>query len=432
MKAPVVIVAAITTAWTTGAGFAVGAALGYLAGSRLRRFGLAGAGSAPGMSSTGEIDLPHEQLEPDGPVDDGSYVWSDPRIERALGALPLGVVVTDADGEAVYRNDFARQFERARHSDALVEAALTETISAVTTGQSIDQPIELFGPPSRNLQLRGTPTYDGDRLTGALVLIEDVTAAQHVDRIRKDFVANVSHELRTPIGAIGVLAETLRDSDDPEVIDRLAGRLENEALRLGDMIDDLLALSKLESGQIEEPELMDLHQVVALAIERADGAAEQRTITIRLLAATPGPVFVDGDLGQMVSAVANLLDNAVKYSDPGAEVVVEVGRDGSDGTVAVADTGVGIPEADLNRIFERFYRVDDARSRMTGGTGLGLSIVRHVALNHRGSIDVVSTEGVGSTFTLTIPLSAVHDGTLPSPTGADVEGGGREADKERA
>ncbi len=347
-------------------------------------------------------------------------IWAgDPRIDRALGALPLGVVVAGPGGDVVYRNRFAQQFEGARHGNALVEAELREVIIATDAGRALDRSIEIYGPPARSLQLRGTPTYEQDEQTGSVVLIEDVTLAQHVDRVRKDFVANVSHELRTPIGAIGVLAETLRDADDPEVVDRLAGRLQNEALRLGDMIEDLLALSTLESGAINEPDLMDLHQVVQLAAERAASAAEQREVTIANEAGEGGggPVFVDGDQGQMVSAVANLLDNGVKYSEMGSEVLVVVGRTDSTAIISVTDTGVGIPEADLDRIFERFYRVDDARSRVTGGTGLGLSIVRHVAINHRGSIAVTSEEGRGSTFTLSLPLSGVHTGDASTSAG---------------
>lgn len=337
--------------------------------------------------------------------------WAgDPRIDRALGALPLGVVVAGPGGDVVYRNRFAEQFEGARHGNALVEAELRAVITATDAGRTEERSIEIYGPPARSLQLRGTPTYEHEEQTGSVVVIEDVTLAQHVDRVRKDFVANVSHELRTPIGAIGVLAETLRDADDPEVVDRLAGRLQNEAMRLGDMIEDLLALSTLESGQVSEPDLMDIHQVVQLAAERAAAAAEQHEVSITRQAGEGGggPIFVDGDQGQMVSAVANLLDNAVKYSGTGSDILVTVGRDDQQATLSVADAGVGIPEADRDRIFERFYRVDDARSRVTGGTGLGLSIVRHVAINHRGSIAVTSEEGVGSTFTLSLPLSSVH------------------------
>lgn len=333
-------------------------------------------------------------------------------LERALGALPLGVVVTDPQGVPVYRNRFAERFERGRHGEALVEAAMEEVIPGAIAGHPVERAIDLYGPPARNLQLRVSPTYDDGELTGSIVLIEDVTAAQQVDRIRKDFVANVSHELRTPIGAIGVLAETLREATDTEVIERLSGRLESEALRLGELIDDLLILSKLESDQSTEADTMDLHQVVRSAVERTAGSAEQREITVEHFGSGEGPVVIEGDEGQMVSAVTNLLDNAIKYSNIGSVVIVEVVRSDCAARLSVADTGVGIAEADLDRIFERFYRVDNARSRATGGTGLGLSIVRHVAVNHDGDISVESIEGQGSTFALHLPL--VHRTRSPS------------------
>ncbi len=336
----------------------------------------------------------------------------DPRIDRALDALPLGVVVTDADGFVVYQNQFAHQFDRARHGDALVRAGIDQVVTSALRGSSEDRAVDLYGPPARNLLLRASPTYDpcdppegAGELTGSVVLIEDVTAAHQLDRVRKDFVANVSHELRTPIGAIGVLAETLRDADEPEVVDRLAGRLHNEALRLGNVIEDLLALSRLESGRIEDPQLVDLYDVIGLAVQRAEPGAEQRSITIHIPPEGRDPVLVRGDQSQLVSAVSNLLDNAVKYSEVGDEVMVEVAETIEEATVAVVDHGVGIPASAHQRIFERFYRVDDARSRATGGTGLGLSIVRHVVINHEGSISVTSTEGQGSTFTIRLPLA---------------------------
>ncbi|MEM8923255.1 MAG: ATP-binding protein [Actinomycetota bacterium] len=342
----------------------------------------------------------------------------DPRIDRVLGALPLGVVVADPNGEVVYRNRFARQFEGARHGNALVEAELLEIVAAASGGHGEERSVDLYGPPALSVHLKGSPTSIDGELTGAIVIIEDVTAAQQVDRVRKDFVANVSHELRTPVGAIAVLAETLADAREPEIIERLSGRLQNEAHRLSDMIDDLLALSTLESGRITEPDLVDLQQVARAAVERSAEAAQQREVSIVRLASADGPIFVDGDQKQLVSAVSNLLDNAIKYSDVGREVTVGVG--GADGraSLTVVDGGIGIPEGDLDRIFERFYRVDDARSRVTGGSGLGLSIVRHVAVNHQGSIGVTSREGRGSTFTLSLPLSSVHQAGRATSDGA--------------
>lgn len=342
-----------------------------------------------------------EQAPTDSPV------WAgDARVERALRALPLGVVVTDPSGEPVYRNKFAAQFENGRHGEALVEAAIEDVVRGAVGGHTVERTVDLYGPPAQNLQLRATPTFDADHLSGAVVLIEDVSAAQQIDRVRKDFVANVSHELRTPIGAIGVLAETLGDATDAEIVERLSGRLQTEALRLGDIIDDLLALSRLESGSVVDREPMDLNQVVELAIERTVGLAEHRKITIDRGGALCRPVFVVGDQSQVIAAVSNLLDNAIKYSEEGSIVTVDVDCDDRWAHLSVADTGVGIPGADLDRIFERFYRVDAARSRATGGTGLGLSIVRHVAVNHEGSISVESVEGQGSRFVLQLPVSA--------------------------
>ncbi|MEM7338316.1 MAG: ATP-binding protein [Actinomycetota bacterium] len=412
------------------AALVVGLVIGALvATSRMRRR----AAAAAELAAAAAVDVAPTDAAPTE-VEEVSVAttWAgDPRIDRALGALPIGVVVTDTSGNAVYRNRFAQRFERGRHGDALVEAALHDVISAAIVGQSTEVPIDLYGPPARNLELRGSATYDGGALTGSVVLIEDVTSAHNLDRVRKDFVANVSHELRTPIGGIGVLAETLRDADDPEVIDRLSGRLQNEALRLGGMIDDLLTLSRLESGRIEDPELMDLHQVLTLAIERSSPTAEYRQIELVAGRSQSGPVFVDGDQRQMVSAVANLLDNAIKYSDPGSEVVADVYRTDRGAILTVTDTGIGIPEAAQTRIFERFYRVDDARSRVTGGTGLGLSIVRHVVLNHRGTIRVESTEGQGSAFTVSLPLSKVHQPAPHETMQASVSGSDPEPPKER-
>lgn len=383
------------TTWFVGlAGVTCGLVLGLI-GARL-----------VGGSSASSIEEGRE-AEGEPVAEGGPHAWTgDPRVERALRALPLGVVVTDPSGESVYRNRFAARFENARHGEALVEAAVEEVIRLAVDGKPAERTVDLYGPPARNLQLRATPTFDADELSGAVVLIEDVSAAQQLDRVRKDFVANVSHELRTPIGAIGVLAETLSDATDAEVIERLSGRLQTEALRLGDIIDDLLALSRLESGSVVDRELIDLDQVVELAIGRTAGPAEHRKIAIERAGTLPRPVFVDGDQGQLVAAVSNLLDNAIKYSEEGSAVKVGVGREEQSAVISVADAGIGIPGADLDRIFERFYRVDAARSRATGGTGLGLSIVRHVAVNHEGTISVESIEGQGSTFVLRLPESA--------------------------
>ncbi|MCB1017231.1 MAG: sensor histidine kinase, partial [Acidimicrobiales bacterium] len=216
----------------------------------------------------------------------------------------------------------------------------------------------------------------------------------------RDFVANISHELKTPVGALALLAEALIAADE-EDRERLARRMLTEAHRVGNTIDDLLSLSRIEADQGAEWEPVAVDAVIHEAASRARSAAEQRGI--RIETPTTPPIAVVGDLRQLVSAVFNLLDNAVKYSDPGSAVVVGARQSGNWVELVVSDHGPGIPARDLERIFERFYRVDRARSRETGGTGLGLAIVRHVANNHGGVVSVDSREGEGSTFTLRLP-----------------------------
>jgi two-component system sensor histidine kinase SenX3 len=227
-----------------------------------------------------------------------------------------------------------------------------------------------------------------------------------LEAMRTDFVANISHELRTPVGALALLAETLQGEREPETIDRLAGKLEIEALRVSNMIDDLLELSRIEVEGARR-DRVPVEAVIGEAVDRVHAAAEQRGIVIEKLRPDE-PSVVAGDRQQLVSALTNLVDNAVKYSERGGRVTVSEVREGDEIVLTVADEGMGIPDRDLDRVFERFYRVDRARSRTTGGTGLGLAIVRHVADNHGGSIGVSSREGVGSTFTLRLPAWEQH------------------------
>ena len=248
------------------------------------------------------------------------------------------------------------------------------------------------------LAVQASPLEDG----GALVTVDDVSERARLDAIRTDFVANISHELKTPVGALAVLAEALAEIDDPAATRRLADKMVGEAHRAARTIDDLLELSRTELGGAAAKDLVSVAQVVDDAVERARAAAEQHSITVNVDSG-PGDLHVVGSHRQLVSAVANLLENAVKYSDVGSSVMVESRRDDGCVEIVVTDTGVGIPPRDIDRIFERFYRVDRARSRDTGGTGLGLSIVRHVATNHSGEVTVQSREGEGSVFTMRMP-----------------------------
>jgi two-component system sensor histidine kinase SenX3 len=237
-----------------------------------------------------------------------------------------------------------------------------------------------------------------------LALVEDRTREKRVETVRRDFVANVSHELKTPVGAIALLAETLAEEDEPEVIARLAPKLITEAHRLSRIIDELLELSRIELGGQSLAEVVDVNSVVGEAVALHQALADAHGIPVYLYQADVRPSVL-GNRRQLLSAVSNLVENAIKYSDAGADVVVDI--EVEDGTVVltVVDHGMGIPGRDLDRVFERFYRVDKARSRETGGSGLGLSIVRHVMANHGGAVSVTSVEGEGSTFTLRFPLA---------------------------
>jgi two-component system sensor histidine kinase SenX3 len=353
------------------------------------------------------------------------------RLAHALDAIPQAVLITDADGQVVFRNRSAEAFESARHSDALVEAAITDLVGSALAGHAEHRAIDLFGPPRRSLVISTTPLLDvapedqdpsgrGDRdetassarvgtsrpaLRGALAVVDDVSERRRLEATRRDFVANISHELRTPIGAVGLLAETLLAEDEPAVANRLAERIVTEAFRLARTVEDLLVLSTIESGETPELERVPIHQVVAEAVERIEPAAEQAGIAIEV-SEPDRRIAIQGDRRQVTSALSNLLDNAVKYSDRGSQVEVSAGTDGVDVVIRVRDHGIGIPKADLERVFERFYRVDQARSRTTGGTGLGLAIVRHVATNHLGEVRVDSRLGEGSTFELILPSAS--------------------------
>ncbi|HEV3353213.1 MAG TPA: ATP-binding protein [Acidimicrobiales bacterium] len=325
------------------------------------------------------------------------------RLAQALDALHQGVVLSDAEGHVVYRNLLAESFAGARHAEALAEQAISDVLKAAALdGEPHTRTVDLYGPPRRNLQISAVPLSDGSGSVGGVAVIEDVSDRKRLEAVRRDFVANVSHELKTPVGALGLLAETLADEEDAAVIRRLAHRMQAEAVRVGRIIHDLLDLSRLESEESPEREPVGVHVVVGQAVEQVRAAAEARGVDLDV-AEIPRRITVPGDRRQLVSAVYNLLDNAVKYSESGRSVHLRCSTNGDSVELAVQDHGIGIPSRDYERIFERFYRVDRARSRETGGTGLGLAIVRHVATNHGGKVSVTSREGEGSTFVLRLP-----------------------------
>jgi len=324
------------------------------------------------------------------------------RLRRALDMLPQAVLIRDEHGETAFANEKAAALMSGRHGDALAAQAVEELLASTPIGSSEVRTLELYGPPRRTLVVRTESIDSGTRVLGVMAVIDDVSERRRLEEVRRDFVANVSHELKTPMGALGLLAETLLAETEPAVARRLAERIHLESFRISRVIDDLLDLTRIESevSPPREPVLVNL--VMAEAAERVRAAAEQQQVEVVLQEPTP-PVAVLGDRRQLTSAVYNLLENAVKFSYEGAKVELSGGAEGDEVLVRVVDHGVGIPARDLERIFERFYRVDQGRSRASGGTGLGLAIVRHVAANHHGSIQVESREGEGSTFTLRLP-----------------------------
>ena len=247
-----------------------------------------------------------------------------------------------------------------------------------------------------------------------LALLEDRTRERRVEAVRRDFVANVSHELKTPVGAITLLAEAVEDaSDDPEAVRRFAGRMLTEADRLTDLVQQVIELSRLQSiDPSDAQDVVALDDVVVSAVDTSALDAERKSITVRVRGERGQKVR--GDRQLVSAAVSNLVSNAVHYSEEGSTVVVETHLGERTVEISVIDRGIGIPPTEIDRIFERFYRVDPARHRSTGGTGLGLSIVKHVAATHGGDVHVWSVEGQGSTFTLTLPRIMEHSEVPPS------------------
>ena len=237
----------------------------------------------------------------------------------------------------------------------------------------------------------------------------DPEELERVNEIRRDFVANVSHELKTPATSLRLLAESLEETidDDPIQARLFAAQLKKETERLSRLITDLLDLTRLESQeQVENPAPVDVRGVLMTVLARMRRVARKKNITLQWRRFGRAAEYtVRGDETQLTSMFTNLVDNAVKYTPPGGRVEVTGGSEGAEIVIRVSDTGIGIPEAKLPRIFERFYRVDKARSKETGGTGLGLSIARHIAENHGGRVAVESTPGEGSTFTVYLPRS---------------------------
>jgi two-component system sensor histidine kinase SenX3 len=327
------------------------------------------------------------------------------RLASMVEHVPMGAMLADGTGALVLSNARASAMCGVRHVDVIVQDAAVEVLRGAARGGERERLVRVSGPPARSFRVKVHEVDGGD----LLATIEDVTDQVRIDTVRTDFVANLSHELKTPIGGIAALGDTMLDEEDPEVVRRLARRIVDESYRMSGIVDDLLDLSRIEFSGLEHHERVDLASVIAEVVALHQHTSEAHGVSVEV--ENEPTCCVMGDRSQLVSAVSNLVENAIKYSERGSAVRIGCRRDGDTILVVVADRGIGIASADQERIFERFFRVDRARSRSTGGTGLGLSIVRHVVDNHGGRISVRSAEGEGSTFTIELPAFTAKEGT---------------------
>ena len=323
-------------------------------------------------------------------------------VAAVLSILRSSAVVVDESDHVLKASAPAYAFGLVRGNTVLA-AELLEVIAQVRRdGQIRESELDLpaaDGGFERTLTARVAPL--GAHLV--LALVEDRTRERRVEEVRRDFVANVSHELKTPVGAIRLLAEAVTDaSDDPEAVQHFANRMLKESDRLSRLVQQIIELSRLQGHDpLEMPVMVDLDAAVATAVDTSAMEAAAKEISVESRGEHGLEVF--GSQEQIGAAISNLVANAVTYSSNGSRVVVTTRAEGEQVQISVVDQGIGIPAEDIDRIFERFYRVDPARHRSTGGTGLGLAIVKHVAATHGGDISVWSVQGQGSTFTLTLP-----------------------------
>jgi two-component system, OmpR family, sensor histidine kinase SenX3 len=356
-----------------------------------------------------------DDTEPSAPVLAPSVPQDRRLASLVLDSLATGVVVVDRSEQPVLVNTAARHMG-VLQADRLAFAELTGVVRRATDERAtiqaaIDLPLGRLGREPIAVAVTAVPfpdPTDPARTDGVALMLDDVTEARRLEAVRRDFVANVSHELKTPIGALTLLAEAVQEaSDDPETVSRFAERMQREGVRLGRLVRELIELSRLQGAEpLPGTDEVPVARVIEEAVDRTRLAAEQTSVHI--VWRCEDGLTVRGNERQLAMAVGNLLDNAVAYSPAETRVAVAARTvhaedGGAAAEISVSDQGIGIADADLPRVFERFYRVDPARSRETGGTGLGLAIVKHIATNHGGSVSAWSAEGAGSTFTIRIP-----------------------------
>lgn len=349
-----------------------------------------------------------------GELRSGSLPVVPDEVVRVLSVLPSASMVVSADGLVLRASARSQALGLVNRSLVTVPDIARLIDKVAGDGEAREQEMRVRRPPLGRelleLRVRVAPLGTG----AILVLIDDLAEERRVDAVRRDFVANVSHELKTPVGALSLLAEAvLASSDDPDQVRHFAERMQIEAARLSHLVQDVIDLSRLQGDDPHtHAEIVDVDDLVDRSIDEVRTVAAATNVDFIVGDSSQASIY--GDRGQLQTAIRNLLANAVAYSPGGTRVAVEARTTGSMVEIMVKDQGIGIPSNDLDRIFERFYRVDPARSRVTGGTGLGLSIVKHVCQNHGGECTAWSEIGVGSTFTLRLPLYGADPDSGPA------------------
>jgi len=327
---------------------------------------------------------------------------------QVVDVIATAGVVLDADNNVLRASPGAVQFGLVQNR-RLIHASLVNLCERARkqTGAVVEELLLETGLQRDAVWVQARAARFGEKYI--MLLVDDRTEAKKLEDTRRDFVANVSHELKTPIGAIGLLAEAIQGAgDDPAMIEKFSNSLIRESQRLANLVQELMQLSRVQSAPgLENATEVDLAAVLIDSIERNQVLAEKRNI--KVLGSSGESLKILGDYEMLATAIRNLIENAIVYSEPGTQVGVGLKQVDGVAEISVTDSGIGIPESEQERIFERFYRVDPSRSRETGGTGLGLAIVKHIAANHGGEIKLFSKPGVGSTFTLRLPITVQED-----------------------
>lgn len=339
------------------------------------------------------------------------------RIQAILASMANGVIAMDPWGRVILVNPvvekllgITQEASRGKNILRIIHNNELERMinHALETGQPIDKMVEIHAPEPLIFYISVTPLKNGDAEHAGLVAVfKDITERKRVEEMRSDFVANVSHELRTPLTSIRGFAETLLDGamEDPKVARSFLEIINTETERLSRLIDELLNLSKIEDKKtVPNWQTLEISDLINRAVAILKPSALEKEITIDVDAPEPLPLF-EGDADMLCQVLINLIDNSISYTQAGGEIRIRASAGPHELKVDVQDNGIGIPQESLHRVFERFYRVDKARSREQGGTGLGLSIVKHIIDAHHGSVQVESTVGVGSTFSFVLPLT---------------------------